>query len=76
MRKLNIGNIDFKKLRVNDKYFVDKSLLIKDVLNGSDITLLPHPSRGLFLKTVTSSLNNLACISQTLAVCIPRSLAI
>jgi hypothetical protein len=54
MRKLNIGNSDFKKLRLNDEYFVDKSLLIKDVLNGSDVTLLPRPRR--FGKTLNMTM--------------------
>lgn len=45
VKKLNIGNSDFKKLRTNDEYYVDKSLLIKDVIDGSDVTLLPRPRR-------------------------------
>jgi hypothetical protein len=36
MYKLNIGNSDFKKLRLNGEYFVDKLLLIKDVLDGGE----------------------------------------
>ncbi len=54
MRNLNIGNSDFKKLRLNNEYFVDKSLLIKAVLDGSDVTLLPRPRR--FGKTLNMTM--------------------
>ena len=40
-----IGTDLFSKHRVDNAYFVDKSLLISDILNGSDVTLLPRPRR-------------------------------
>jgi len=45
MPKLNIGNSDFKRVRIEGDYFVDKSLLIKNVLDGNVVTLLPRPRR-------------------------------
>jgi len=30
MKKLNLGNSDFKSIIENDNYFVDKSLFIKE----------------------------------------------
>ena len=54
MAKLNIGNSDFKKIRINGDYFIDKSLLIRDVLDGSDVTLLPRPRR--FGKTLNMTM--------------------
>jgi len=38
-----IGSSDFKKLREKDHYYVDKSLLIKDILEDSaEILLFPR----------------------------------
>ena len=54
MPKLNIGNSDFKKIRINGDYLIDKSLLIKDVLDGSDVTLIPRPRR--FGKTLNMTM--------------------
>ena len=45
-KKLPIGTSDFKKLRKADKYFVDKSLFIKEIIDeDSEIILLPRPRR-------------------------------
>jgi len=45
-RKLPIGVSDFKKLRENDYYYVDKSLFIKEVIDrGTEVLLLPRPRR-------------------------------
>ena len=46
MKKLPIGASDFKKLRTENKYFVDKSLFIQDIIEeDSEIVLLPRPRR-------------------------------
>ncbi|MEK8021128.1 MAG: AAA family ATPase [Candidatus Parabeggiatoa sp.] len=53
--KLPIGVSDFRKLRENDYYYVDKSLFIKAVINrSSEVLLLPRPRR--FGKTLNLSL--------------------
>ena len=53
-KKISIGISDFKKLRESDCYFIDKSLFIKDVVNGSEILLYPRPRR--FGKTINLSM--------------------
>ena len=53
-KKSSIGISDFKKLRENDYYFVDKSLFIKDVVEGAEILLYPRPRR--FGKTINLSM--------------------
>ena len=45
MQKLDIGNSDFKDIRLNQRYLIDKSMLIRDVIDGSKVTLLPRPRR-------------------------------
>ena len=46
MRKLPIGTSDFRELREYDKYFVDKSMLIAEVIDDeAKIVLLPRPRR-------------------------------
>lgn len=53
--KLPIGLSDFKKLRENDYYYIDKSLFIKEILNrSSEVILLPRPRR--FGKTLNMSM--------------------
>ena len=54
MPKFKVGTDDFKKLRDSGGYFVDKSLLIKEVIDGSDVLLLPRPRR--FGKTLNLSM--------------------
>jgi len=49
-----VGTDDFKKLRENGGYFVDKSLFIKEIIAGSDVLLLPRPRR--FGKTLNLSM--------------------
>ena len=59
MKKLRIGlgNSDFEKLLMEDCVFVDKSLLIRDVIEDSNETLLfPRPRR--FGKTSNLSMLN------------------
>ena len=49
-----VGTDDFKELRDDGGYFVDKSLLIKEVIDGSKALLLPRPRR--FGKTLNLSM--------------------
>jgi len=50
-----IGVSDFKKLRKEERYYVDKSLLIQKVWeSGADVLLLPRPRR--FGKTLNLSM--------------------
>lgn len=45
-KKIGIGVSDFRKLRKNGLLFIDKSLLIQEVLqSGAEILLLPRPRR-------------------------------
>ena len=45
-RPLPIGIEDFKKLRDNDFYYVDKSMFIKELLdNRSEVSLFMRPRR-------------------------------
>ena len=54
-RKLSIGASDFRNVIEENAYFVDKSLLIKEVIDASgDILLLPRPRR--FGKTMNLSM--------------------
>ena len=54
MQGIGIGTSDFKKMRVNDYFYVDKTLFIKDILdNKSEITLITRPRR--FGKTLNMS---------------------
>ena len=54
MPKFKVGTDDFKELRDEGGYFVDKSLLIKEVIDGSKALLLPRPRR--FGKTLHLSM--------------------
>lgn len=55
MKKIALGNSDFKTLIDDNRYFVDKSLLIKEVLDDSaQIVLIPRPRR--FGKTLNLSM--------------------
>ena len=54
-RTLPIGIEDFKKLRENNFYFVDKSMFIKELLdNRSEVSLFMRPRR--FGKTLSLSM--------------------
>jgi len=44
-KKLPIGTSDFKTIIADNRYFVDKSLFIKDVVDGPDILLFTRPRR-------------------------------
>ena len=55
VKKIALGNSDFKTLIDDNRYFVDKSLLIKEVLDDSaQILLIPRPRR--FGKTLNLSM--------------------
>jgi hypothetical protein len=54
MPTLRIGTDDFKEHRDSGGYFVDKSLLIRELLDGSKALLLPRPRR--FGKTLNLSM--------------------
>ncbi|MGE5340674.1 MAG: AAA family ATPase [Candidatus Omnitrophota bacterium] len=55
MKKLPIGVSDFKEIIEEDYYYIDKTLLIKDVIDSGDkILLLPRPRR--FGKTLNISM--------------------
>ncbi len=53
-KRIRIGTDDFSELRNDNGYFVDKSLLIREVIDGSKVTLLPRPRR--FGKTLNLSM--------------------
>ncbi len=53
-KRIRIGTDDFAKIRSESGYFVDKSPLIREVLDGSDVLLLPRPRR--FGKTLNLSM--------------------
>jgi len=55
MKKLSIGRSDFKSLIEDGFYYVDKSLLIKEVIeDAADVVLLPRPRR--FGKTLNMTM--------------------
>jgi hypothetical protein len=55
MQKLPLGISDFKEIRKNDYYFIDKSLFIKEIINeDAQVILLPRPRR--FGKTLNISI--------------------
>ena len=54
-KKLNLGNSDFKNIIENNNYFIDKSLLISEVIDTEkQVLLLPRPRR--FGKTLNLSM--------------------
>lgn len=58
MRQIDTGGLSFSELRRRDKYYVDKSLLIKDILesNDSGVYLFTRPRR--FGKTTNLTMLN------------------
>ena len=55
MKKLPIGQSDFKNIITENAYYIDKSLLIKEVIDDDALVmLLPRPRR--FGKTVNLSM--------------------
>ncbi len=60
-KKLALGSSDFRRIIEEDRYYVDKSLLIQEIIDSSDTTtLIPRPRR--FGKTL--NLNMLKCFFQ------------
>lgn len=47
MKQVNTGGLPFQRIRDNDKYYIDKSLLIKDILDMDDcgVYLFTRPRR-------------------------------
>ena len=37
MKQIDLGGMSFAELREKDKYYVDKTLLIKDILGSNDV---------------------------------------
>ncbi|HLP46171.1 MAG TPA: AAA family ATPase, partial [Candidatus Kapabacteria bacterium] len=55
MKKLAVGESDFKTIITGNYYYVDKSLFIKDIIDrGDKIILIPRPRR--FGKTLNISM--------------------
>jgi len=55
MKLLDIGNSDFKSLMDNDNYYIDKSLLIQEIIEAQkQVILFPRPRR--FGKTLNLSM--------------------
>jgi hypothetical protein len=54
LKRLPIGRSDFKSIIKDNMYYVDKTLLIKDVLNSGDVVLIARPRR--FGKTLSISM--------------------
>ena len=54
MKRLPIGLSDFKTMIEENRYFIDKTLLIKEAAEGSEIILYPRPRR--FGKTLNLSM--------------------
>jgi len=53
-KRIRIGTDDFSELRGENGYFVDKSPLIREIIDGSKVALLPRPRR--FGKTLNLSM--------------------
>jgi len=53
-KKIPLGTSDFKTIITDNRYYIDKSLFIKDVVNGMDVLLFPRPRR--FGKTLNLSM--------------------
>lgn len=52
---IGIGTSDFKKMRVKDNYYIDKTMYIKEIIdNRSEIILITRPRR--FGKTLNMSM--------------------
>ena len=51
-KRIPIGFEDFKEIREENLYFVDKTMMIQELLDGSKVTLLTRPRR--FGKTLNT----------------------
>ena len=54
MKNIAIGKSDFKSLIEGNYYYVDKTLFIKEIINGADVSLITRPRR--FGKTLNLSM--------------------
>ena len=55
MYGIGIGTSDFKKMRLKENYYIDKTMYIKDIMdNQSEIILVTRPRR--FGKTLNMSM--------------------
>ncbi|WP_165147444.1 AAA family ATPase, partial [Marinitoga sp. 38H-ov] len=54
MKKLPVGESDFKSIIEDNMYYIDKSLLIKEILSGGRVILITRPRR--FGKTLNMSM--------------------
>ena len=54
MKNIAIGKSDFKNLIDGNYYYVDKTLFIKEIINGADVSLITRPRR--FGKTLNLSM--------------------
>ena len=55
MQGIGIGTSDFKKMRVKDNYYIDKTMYIRNIIdNKSEIILITRPRR--FGKTLNMSM--------------------
>ena len=54
MKQLPIGISDFKKIREEEFYYIDKTLLIKEFIQSSESSLILRPRR--FGKTLNLSM--------------------
>jgi hypothetical protein len=54
MKKLPIGRSDFKSIIEDNMYYIDKSLLIKEIIESGDVILITRPRR--FGKTLNMSM--------------------
>ena len=57
MHNVDVSNSDFEKIRKNNLLYVDKTLIVRDILNSSEILLCPRPRR--FGKTL--NIHTLKC---------------
>ncbi|WP_240739570.1 AAA family ATPase [Marinitoga lauensis] len=54
LKKLPIGRSDFKSIIEDNMYYIDKSLLIKEIIESGDVILITRPRR--FGKTLNMSM--------------------
>lgn len=62
MEGIGIGESDFKMLRLNDYYFIDKSLYIKDIIDNNSIKNLSEYLSRYFDKKYCCFWMNMMCL--------------
>lgn len=51
MKEICIGESDFRELIRNNKYYVDKTKMIEDlIIRGFKVNLFPRPRRNIYRK--------------------------